>query len=152
NVGDHLGGVTYSPAQIAKLGAGATDPGAPAGPKLRFDVVGIVRRPVDLGRATGTDIPIRLTPAFDRRYATSVGMWGTALLVQTQHGARDFNTVEGNARQLFGQSPGFSVSSLADQNNGAQSAIDVLAIALWICAAVAALAGVTVLAIVLGRE
>jgi ABC-type lipoprotein release transport system permease subunit len=152
HVGDHLDALAYTPAQIAKLAGGAPDAGAPAGAKLRFDVVGIVRRPVDLGRTTTVAIPIWLTPAFDRRYVKTIGSWGEALLVQTKHGAADLTTVSNEARQVFGALPGFSMSSLASQNNGAQSAIDFLAIALWICCAVAALAGVTVISIVLGRE
>jgi hypothetical protein len=151
-LGDYLDALAYTPTQVATLAGGAPEAGNPAGPKLRFHVVGIVRRPVDLGRSAGVTIPIFLTPAFDHRYAGTIGTWGNALLVQTTHGEADVPTVTREAQQMFGASPGFTDSSLANQNNGAQGAIDVLAVALWICTAVAALAGVTVIAIVLGRE
>jgi ABC-type lipoprotein release transport system permease subunit len=151
-VGDHLDSYSYTPSQVAKLGGGATSAGAPAGPKPRFDVVGIIRQPVDLGRTTGVNLPIVLTHAFDRTYTATIGTWGTALRVRTKHGSADVAAVSNEAQHIFGALPGFSMSSLADQNNGAQSAIDFLAVALWICCAVAALAGVTVIAIVLGRE
>jgi ABC-type lipoprotein release transport system permease subunit len=151
-VGDRLDAAGYTPQQIATLEGDASDAGPPAGPKVRLRVVGIVRRPVDLGRTTGVSIPIRLTPAFEQRYANTIGGWGNALLVRTKHGAADLTAVENNARKYFGKDLAFSVTRLSDQNNGAQGAIDVLTIALWVCAAVAALAGATVVAIVLGRE
>jgi hypothetical protein len=151
-LGDQLDAISYTPAQVAKFASGAPDAGSPAGPKLRFHIVGIVRRPIDLGRTTAASFPIVLTPAFNRRYVTTIGSWGEGLLARTTHGATGATAVSNEAKDIFGALPGFSVSSLANQNNGAQSAVDFLAIALWICCAVAALAGVTVIAIVLGRE
>ena len=149
-VGDHLDATSYAPAQTAALLAGVADPGPPAGPPLRFRIVGIVRRPLDLGRKGGLGGVLVLTPAFNRKYSGRIGSFGTGILVRTRHGAADVAAVGAAARRIFGPSP--QVSSLADQNEGAQSAIDVLTAALWIFAAVAALAGVVAVGIVLSRE
>ena len=74
-----------------------------------------------------------------------------ALRVRTQHAA-DVPTVETAARRIFGQSPLFSLASLAPETEGARNAIDVLTLALWIFAAVAALAGIVAISIILSRE
>ena len=55
------------------------------------------------------------------------------------------------ARQIF-RGPQFGVQDLAIDSQGAQSAIDVLTVALWVFAGVAALAGLVAITIVLSRE
>jgi putative ABC transport system permease protein len=151
-VGDHLDAVSYTPAQTGALAGGATNPGPPGGPQLRFRVVGIVRRPRDLGQQGGDTAPLALTRAFDRKYAGHIGTFGVGMLVRTRHGSADTAGVAKEARSIFGQSPGFGVSSLASENTGAQPSIDVLVTALWIFAGVAALAGIVAIASVLARE
>jgi ABC-type lipoprotein release transport system permease subunit len=151
-VGGHIDAVSYTPAQSAALLGGATDAGEPEGPRLRFRIVGIVRRPLDLGQHGGDTGVLTLTRAFGRTYAGRIGSFGTGLLVRTRHGSADLGVVTKDARHIFGSSPQFGVSSLASENNGAQHSIDVLAIALWIFAGVAALAGAVAIGTVLARE
>lgn len=151
-VGGHLDAVSYTPAQTGALLAGVADPGTPSGPRLRFRVVGIVRRPADLGQQGGDTAPLMLTRAFDREYAGRIGAFGAGLLVRTRHGSADVKAIRSDALHTFGRSPQFSVASLAADNTGAQGSIDVLTIALWIFATVAALAGAVAIASVLARE
>jgi hypothetical protein len=153
-VGDHLDGSSYSPAQVALFQSGGGSPtDAPDGPTFRLHVVGIVRRPLDLGDRGQAGGVLVLTPAFTRQYGTEIGSFGgTILRVRTQHGAGDVARVAAAARRIFGQSPQFTVQDLAIETQGAQNAIDVLTVALWVFAGVALLAGVVAIAIVLGRE
>ena len=77
-VGDHLDADSVTPAQFQELVRGH-DPGPPAGPHLRLKIVGIARRPLDLGdRATVGGVVI-LTPAFDRQYADQIQVWSEVL-------------------------------------------------------------------------
>jgi hypothetical protein len=150
--GGHLDAESYTPGQLAVLFAGASDPGPPAGPRLRFRIVGIVRRPLDLGRKGALGGIVVLTPAFSRDYSERIGRFGTILRVRTRNGAADFPRVKAAALRIFGPSPQFLVQSTAVDDEGAQSAIDVLTLTLWIFAGVAALAGTVAIGIVLTRE
>ena len=139
-VGDHLAAVSYTPAQVAALVAGATDPGPPTGPRLRLRIVGIVRRPEDLGRKGALGGVVVLTPAFFREYSGQIGSFGWGLRVQTRNGTADVPQIKAAALRIFGRSPLFSVQSAAGDSQGTQNAIDVLVVALSIFAGVAALA------------
>ena len=151
-VGDHLDGESYSPAQIASIIAGGYAGQGPEGPRVRLRIVGIVRRPLDLGDRGAAGGVLVLTPAFSRKYATSIGSFsGEILRVRTRHGAADVSSVGAAARRIFG-STGFDVQDLAIESQGAQNAINVLTVALWVFGGVAALAGLFAIAIVLGRE
>ena len=61
-VGDHLDIRTYSREQIFSN----AEPGPPAGPRVRLRIVGIVRRPLDLGDRGASGGVLVLTPAFNR--------------------------------------------------------------------------------------
>ena len=47
-LGGHLDTSSFTPAQVAKA-TGGGEPGTPVGPSVRLRIVGIVRRPLDLG-------------------------------------------------------------------------------------------------------
>jgi hypothetical protein len=153
-VGGHLDARSYSVAQLAALFANntGTNPSSFAGPRLRLRVVGIVRRPLDLGNRGATGGVLAETPAFNRYYANRLGSWGGVLRVRTRHGAADVDRVVASARRIFVSARFLSVNPVAVENNGAQNAIDVLTAALWVFAGVAALAGGVAIAIVLSRE
>lgn len=160
-VGRYLDGGSYSPKQVRQLVTGTftggpTGPGGQpvgAGPRFRLRIVGIVRRPLDLGDRGAAGGVFVLTPAFAHKYETSIGSWsGTILRVRTRHGAADVPAVAAAARRIFGRSPQFRFQDLAIESQGAQSAIDVLVGALWVFAGVASLAGLVAIAIVLERE
>ncbi len=152
-VGDDLDGQSYSPDLIARLVAGeVTGSPAPDGPDVRLRVVGIVRRPLDLGDRGSAGGVLVLTPAFARKYDASIGTFnGTILRVRTRHGEADVAQVAAAARRIFGASPQFGSQDLAIETQGAQNAINVLSVALWVFAAVAALAGLVAVTIVLSR-
>ena len=150
-VGSHLDAASATPAEVATALSGG-DPGQPSGPKLRLRVVGIVRRPLDLGELGSSGGLFALTPAFNRAYADRIGVYVTTLRVRTRDGAADLPHVEAEARRIFGKSPQFNITTLAPETQGARNAINVLALALWIFAGVAAIAGVVAIGIVLSRE
>src|SRR5205814_10497986 len=132
---------------------GFTGPPVPEGPHFQVRIVGIVRRPLDLGDRGASGGVLVLTPAFNRQYETSIGTFnGTILRVRTRHGAADVPRVAAAARRVFGKSSFFDVQDLAIDSQGAQSAIDVLTAALWVFALVAGLAGLVAITIVMSRE
>jgi hypothetical protein len=150
-VGDHLDAESLSPAQVAAVISGVDDPGPPAGPRLRLRIVGIVRRPEDLGRKGALGGVFLLTPAFTRHYSGRIGVYGSGLRIRTR-GSVDIPRLRTEALRIFGRSPLFSVSSAAGDVQGTQNAIDVLVVALSIFAGIAGVAAVVTLTIVLTRE
>ncbi len=126
--------------------------GTGAGPRVVLHVVGIVRRPLDLGDRAATGGVVVLTPAFDHEFSSRIGIFVTVLRVRAEHGASDVARVSAVARKMFGASGFFQITDLAAENGGGESAIDVVTLAMWIFAGVTALAGAIAIAIVLTRE
>ena len=151
-VGDTATFDTLTPAQIERTTHGE-DPGPPAGPTLHLDIVGIVRRPLDLGdSARSAGSTVFLTPGFERRYRDEIGGYVPALLrVRTTDGVAGVPEAVRAARRIFGDSL-FMVVGNGTETAGATDAIRVLADALWIFAGVAALAGLTAIGIVTFRQ
>ena len=152
-VGDRLTFHSYAPADIEVARANnATDP-KPHGPDVSFRVVGIVRRPLDLGgrgTAGGVVVP---TAAFVGKYRDQIGSFGGSILrVRTEHGDADLPRVTRAAKRIFGGSEVFSLQSLSIEGQGAQNAIDVTTVGLYLAAAVAALTGLVGMGIALSRE
>ena len=150
-VGEHLDVESYSPAQIHDILNHVPDVGQPAGPRIRLRVVGIVRRPLDLGEQMASGGLVVFSRAFDPHYGDRVGVFGDRIRLRTDHGAADVPEVVAASKRILGDSL-FIAQGLAVDAQGASNAIDVLALALWIGAGVAALAGVVTIAIVLTRE
>jgi putative ABC transport system permease protein len=151
-VGGHLLMQSYTPAQVAMFMRGV-DAGPPAGPDVRLQVVGIVRRPLDLGDRGASGGVLILSPAFNRAYSQRIGSWsGEVLRVRTRSGDADIPRVTADAKRIFGRSPSFNVQGLAIESQGARNAISVLTVALLVFAGVAGLAGVVAISIVLNRE
>src|SRR5262245_34784026 len=71
-VGDRFELGSYSPEQI-ELAEVGKQVGAPAGPDVWFRIVGIVRRPLDLGVAGANGGALIPTPAFHERYQDEIG-------------------------------------------------------------------------------
>ena len=149
DVGDHLEFVSFTPEQLADPNIADAE-FDPRGPAVSLDVVGIVRRPLDLGSrgaAGGVVVP---TPAFVRDYRDRIGTWGGSILrVRLDDAARDLPRVVAASRRIFGVS---AQEPLSIETEGARDAIDVLTVALWAFAGVAALAGVVTVGIVLSRS
>ena len=70
-LGDHIEAASLAPFQLEQVQRGE-QPGAPAGPSVRLRVVGIVRRPLDLGDLGASGGVVIETPAFDRAYAGKI--------------------------------------------------------------------------------
>jgi ABC-type lipoprotein release transport system permease subunit len=150
-VGDTLHFRTYSPADIEALVRGEDAP--PAGPKVTFRIVGIVRRPLDLGGRAAMGGVLVPTTAFYEQTRDTIGSFaGWILRVRTEHGESDIAAVSAAARRLFGRQDAFNVATVVVEGATAQHAIDVTVIALLIAAAVAALAGLVGIGIALSRE
>jgi hypothetical protein len=145
-VGSVLRTVSVTPQQIARRDF------APKGPTPRFRVVGIVRRPVDLSDLAASGGIVTLTPAFDRAYHGKIALFTLVLRLRVPGGEAGVAHVTHVARRTFGRSDWFRVDNPRSENNGAQSAIDVLTAALWIFVAVAAGAGLFAIGVVVFRE
>lgn len=153
HVGDELVGTGYTPAQIEECITNGCGNPQPAGPRVRFHVVGIVRRPLDLGDRGASGGVLVTTPAFAKGPGAGIGSFGGDVLrVRTRNGAADIPKVAAAARRIFGSPKQFSSQDLAIDTQGATSAINVLTVALWVLAGVAGLAGLVVIGIVLSRE
>jgi ABC-type lipoprotein release transport system permease subunit len=150
-IGAHLDFSSYSPAQFAAF-AGSSSPPAPAGPRVRLRIVGIERRPGDLGDQGAAGGVVILSPAFNHAHLGDIANYGVAIEVRTRHGASDVPAVTAAAQRILAKSGGVSAQAPLNDTQGAQSAVNVVTLALWILAAVAALAGAVTIGIVLTRE
>ena len=150
-VGDRLEAISVTPEQVEVVIAGDFFDGPPGGPPLSIEVVGIVRRPLDLGELGGAEGLFVLPPGFHREYQDQIGVYQTHLRVRTVGGAADVERVIAEAERIFADSTFFNVVPLAE-DVGAENTIDVLEAALWIFAGVAALAGLVVVSILLSRQ
>ena len=153
-VGDDLATRSFTPKQIEIcFKVGCAQNAAPVGPRIPLRIVGIVRRPLDLGDRGASGGVLVMTPAFTDKYGKRIGSWsGDVLRVRTRDGAADVPQVVEAARRIFGRTSAFASQDLSIESQGAQNAIDVLAKALWVLAGVAALAGLVAFTIVLSRE
>ena len=88
-VGDRLEAISVTPEQVEVVIAGDFFDGAPGGPPLSIEVVGIVRRPLDLGELGGTEGLFVLPPGFHREYRDQIGVYQTILRVRTAGGAAE---------------------------------------------------------------
>ena len=149
-IGDQLEADSITPGQLV-LASQNQDPGPPAGPLVRLRVVGIVRRPLDLGDLSASGGVVIETPAFDRAYRGRVALFTTVLRVVTRDGAADIPAVASAARRAFGSKLS-GVQNVTTEARGGEDAINVLTLALWLFAAVAAVAGGVAIAIVLSRD
>ncbi len=151
-IGDHLVISSYSPKQIT-VALHGSNPGPPAGPRVRLLIVGLIRRPFDLGRRGATGGITILTPAFYHAYVGRIGQYPvTEIRVRTRNGLPDIAEIKTAALRIFGPSPHLQVTNPSTEAGGAQDAIDVVTIALWILAGVVATAGAVAIGIVLTRE
>jgi FtsX-like permease family len=150
-VGSVLRFSTYTQPQIDRAFSNG-NPGSAAGPHVEFHVVGIDRRPLDLGvRSTAGGVVV-LTPAFTKRWDAKIGEFTDVLRVKTVNGQTDLPAVSAAARRIFGQAQVFGTQGLGIETEGARNAIDVLTLALWIVAGVTAVAGLVAIAIVVTRD
>lgn len=142
---------TFTPAQVTRALSGG-GPEAPGGPHVTLRVVGIDRRPLDLGVRAASGGVVVLTPAFHRAFGGRIGAFTDVLRVKTVHGRADVPHVVDAARAIFGNAQTFGTQGVGIETEGPRSAIDVLTLALWIVTAIAAFAGLVAIGIVLTRD
>jgi hypothetical protein len=147
----HIDSVSFTQPQLDAAFSGG-GPMLPDGPSVRFRVVGIVRRPLDLSVRSGSGGVVVLTPAFEREYGDRMGVFTEVLRVRTEGRPGDLTRVIAAARRQFGDEQTFGAQGLGIETEGARNAIDVITLALWIIAGVAALAGLAAVGIVLTRD
>ena len=140
-VGDTLIANSYSVAQIEAILGGTGDVGAFAGPRIHFHVVGIVRRPLDLsdradlGRSPRavTRVRAQVRRSGRRVRYVAAGTRGRA--------ARTTSRRSSAPPDRCSVSRSLNAQGLTVETEGAHDAIHVLTLALWIVAAVIAIAG-----------
>jgi hypothetical protein len=149
DVGDRIRFLSFTPEQIAST----EEVFDPEGPSVEFRVVGIVRRPLDLGgrgAAGGVVVPTR---AFTDAYRDRIGSFaGNVLRVRTAHGAADVPEVVAATRRIFPDFRQFNALNLAIEGEGIRSAINVTTVGIWVLAAVATGAGLIAIAIAMSRS
>ena len=106
HVGDVIHLDSFTPAQVRGEITGET---RPEGPPVTFRIVGIVRRPLDLGGRGTTGGVVAPTRAFVEKYGDRIGSFtGTILRVRTRHGQAD---VPRRGRTRRARSGGTAISS-----------------------------------------
>ena len=89
-------------------------------------MVGIVRRPLDLGDQFAVGGLLVLTPAFARAHQADIGVFGSRIRIRTVHGQADVPRVVEEGRAILGDGL-FTAQDLAVANQGASAAIDLVA-------------------------
>lgn len=113
-------------------------------PPIPLHVVGSFLLPGELLETTD----VIVSPAFSRRYA-GVGEEAPALIVRLKHGLSDFPAF---ARALDGLTPGALVTSQLDELRFVRRSTDLQAVALWLFAALAGMAGILIFAQTVTRQ
>jgi hypothetical protein len=120
------------------------DPGPPDGPKVEVEVVGLSRTPADFARWDGI---LHLSPAFVEQYAGRMRMYHRVEVQLSDDASR--HTIADHLRALGGDVD--TQSALFGGTAATDDALNAIATALRIIAAVAALAGAVVIALALVR-
>ncbi|HKY14917.1 MAG TPA: FtsX-like permease family protein [Microthrixaceae bacterium] len=149
-IGDRLPTASLTAEQVVL--AASQFPGAPQGPAPELDIVGIVRRPLDLGDRAASGGIVILTPAFMEQYRGHIGVYSQVLRVRTTDASGEVERISAAARDILGDAPKFRLTDTAEETQGSGDAIGVITVALWVFCTVAALAGLVAIAIVLARE
>jgi hypothetical protein len=150
-IGDTLALNSWTPRLVTRmLATNVFEP--PNGPRIRLRIVGLIRRPLDLGERGGVGGVMVLQPAFNTAYGRRIGTFNGYILRVRADRAADVPELNARAHQIFGRQPGFQLQGLSIDKTGANDAIHVLALALLVFAGVAALAGLVALAVTLDRE
>ena len=148
-IGDKFEFVSFTQDQIdQEIG---TNEFNPLGPDVSFRIVGIVRRPLDLGVRGGVGGVVVPTRAFYDEYRDTIGTFGgTILRVRTEHGEADSRPVARAVREIFGR--GHAFETLGLEGRGARSVIDVMTAGLLILAAITALAATVAVGFAMARR
>lgn len=142
---------TLTPEQLQITFQG-NDPGTPAGPPVHLRVVGIERRPLDLGDLAASFGVVLISPGFNHAYGDRIGRYIQVMRADVDDPERNGKFVRETARSIWGKADYYDETDLSVQNQGSKDAMNVLSAALWIFAGVVAIATMVVLGIALLRE
>ena len=111
-IGDAITADSISPAQLVDAEHGR-DPGQPLGPRVTLHIIGLVRRPLDLGDRAASGGVVLLTPEFDRQYRHRIGIFTTVLRIRTLPDQAVKARVTAAAAREFGASPFYQTTDLS---------------------------------------
>ena len=118
----------FTPEQVEVITSGG-EAGAPEGPRLRLNVVGISRAPIDLTLQGEVGGVLLLPRAFVRAYGAQIGNYygphGATLLVRLDDGAAGIPQFLHRLRKVI---PQFDIDPRALSSGGVQESIDALAV------------------------
>lgn len=148
-VGDTIPMSSLGPESTAKLNSGEEQDPPADGPAFKLTVVGIVRDPGDIG-ARGTDLALTfLTPAFRDRFPTTrIGSLADGRFVVLRDGVDVTALTDAAGGLPVELDPSFSADGVGRQVEPTMAAI---ATALYVFAAVAAVAGLATIGHAVGR-
>jgi hypothetical protein len=154
-VGDSIGLVTFTPAQIqALVGEVGTPIPEPAGPRIRMKVVGISRSPVDLSQQGEAGGILLLPRAFVEKYGDQVGSYIQVVLVRLNDGSDGVPQFVRDLRRSVGDDPATVLDEIEPTSvstSGVRESIDVLAIGLTVFAFIAGISGLVVIGLSAAR-
>jgi hypothetical protein len=145
--GDEMAFVTRTPAQLEQLvttGVPAEDE-APAGPRMRVRVTGVIGLPADVGSADEDGPAALATPAFAKRYGSQIGQFGPVVQLRLRSGYDDVPAVARLVEELTEGNEEVFFSDNRTEVEAVDDGVRVQAAALLLCALVAAAAGLIAL-------
>ena len=135
--------VTFTPAQIeALVGEVGTPIPEPGGPRIRMEVVGISRSPVDLSQQGDAGGILLLPRAFVEKYGDRVGSYIDVVLVRLNEGSAGVPSFVSELRRSVRGDPATVIDEIEPTSvstSGVRESIDVLAIGLTVFAIIAAI-------------
>jgi ABC-type lipoprotein release transport system permease subunit len=151
-VGDRVEFDSYAADQVEALFSSG-DAGPPAGPAVTLTVTGVVAFPDDLSESLGSFHPRAfLTPAFATAYAETMGVYPGGVRLRLERGEADVPAVSAEVRDIYNDDPELEISSARDVTDRIDDSIRVTVVALFVCAAFAALASAVAVAQALTRH
>jgi hypothetical protein len=154
-VGDQLVLDTYTPEQIeALIGEVGSAIPEPAGPRIRMNVVGISRSPVDLSQQGEAGGILLLPRAFSEKYGDRIGSYIEVVLIRLHDGPPAVPGFVRELRRSVGSDPGTVIDEVeptAVSTSGVRESIDVLTIGLAVFAAIAAICALVLVGFVIAR-
>ena len=151
DVGDRLEFESFAPEQLEPLFE-TGDAGAPSGPRFTLDVVGIFGAPDFLSESTGSFQPrVFLAAAFVVAHADEVATYPGGFKARLRNGPDDVPAVSAALREMFDSSTALELTPASEIDAKISPSIDVIVVALALCALAAAIAGCVAVAQALAR-
>jgi ABC-type lipoprotein release transport system permease subunit len=155
----------FTPQQVQEISENGFRGASAQGPRDTFHVVGVIREPTDIAvvpihqhSVYDSSGSMYATPAFVRKYAANIGMpadqvpGAEIVQVKLRHGAADVHAFATKVNQLAPGQAQLLIGSDAQQTaSTVQRALDVESFALWVFAALAALATIVLVSVSFAR-